>query len=349
MGLIAWVDGYVTHCCNAQIMLGYAYVHAGTKAMELNRLRSFAAVAEAGHLTRAAEKLHISQPALSAQIKALEDELDLSLFERTSAGMTLTTAGKRLLSEAEKVLAAAQVLQAEARSLKGAVTGVAKLGTLSDPEFIRLGEFMSSAIERYPLLEIEFQHEITGVALEHVREGMLDASFYYGDIQSPQVAGVVLREIGYVVAAPAEWRERIERAGWGEIGAEPWIMPPEVSTHHQLAHALFRAHGVEPAKLIGADHESVVSSLVASGLGVALIREEVAVRMAEAGDVCLWRDVRIATTLWFIYLRSRTHDPVIRALLDVLKDVWHPRLDTGPGDPRGAAQPKREAAETGSP
>jgi DNA-binding transcriptional LysR family regulator len=313
--------------------------------MELNRLRSFAAVAEAGHLTRAAEKLHISQPALSAQIKALEDELDLSLFERTSAGMTLTAAGKRLLAEAEKVLAAAQVLQAEARLLKGAVTGVAKLGTLSDPEFIRLGEFMSTAIERYPLLEIEFQHEITGVALEHVREGTLDASFYYGDIQSPQVAGVALREIGYVVAAPAEWRERIEHAGWSEIAAEPWIMPPEVSTHHQLAHALFRAHGVEPAKLIGADHESVVSSLVASGLGLALIREDIAVRMAEAGEICLWRDARMATTLWFIHLRSRDHDPVIRALLDVLKDVWSLRLDTGPSEPRGTAQLRHGSPE----
>ena len=61
--------------------------------MELNRLRSFVVVAETGHLTRAAEKLHISQPALSAQIRALEDELDLTLFERTSTGMTLTAAG----------------------------------------------------------------------------------------------------------------------------------------------------------------------------------------------------------------------------------------------------------------
>jgi DNA-binding transcriptional LysR family regulator len=315
--------------------------------MEFNRLMSFAAVAEAGHLTRAAEKLHLSQPALSAQIKALEDELGLALFERTSAGMILTAGGKRLLAEAEKVLAATQVLQAEARSLKGAVAGEARLGTLSDPEFIRLGEFMGAAVERYPLLEIEFQHEITGVALEHVREGTLDASFYYGDMQSPQVAGVALREIGYVVAAPAEWHERIERAGCSEIAAEPWIMPPEVSTHRQLAHALFRAHGLAPAKFIGADHESVVSSLVASGLGVALIREDIAGRMAEAGEVCLWRDARVATTLWFIYLRSRELDPVIRALLDVLKDVWDPRFDVGPGDPHGAVQPKREAAETG--
>jgi DNA-binding transcriptional LysR family regulator len=315
--------------------------------MELNRLRSFAAVADAGHLTRAAEKLHLSQPALSAQIKALEDELDLSLFERTSAGMTLTAAGKRILAQAEKVLAATQVLQAEARSLKGAVGGRAKLGTLSDPEFIRLGEFMGAAIERHPLLEIEFQHEITGVALEHVREGTLDASFYYGDIASAQIAGVALREIGYVVAAPVEWRARIEHAGWTEIAAEPWIIPPAISTHYQLAQALFRAHGVEPAKLVGADHERVVSSLVASGLGLALIREESAARMVGAGEICLWRDARISTTLWFIYLHSREHDPVIGALLDVLKAVWNVQRDEGPPSPQAKVQHQQESLENG--
>src|ERR1700720_3263893 len=113
--------------------------------MELYQLRSFAAVAEAGHLTRAAQKLHISQPALSAQIKALEDELGLTLFERTSTGMTLTAAGKRLLAEADKIPAASQTFEAEARALTGGVAGKARVGTLSDPEFIRLGEFMAAA------------------------------------------------------------------------------------------------------------------------------------------------------------------------------------------------------------
>ena len=64
--------------------------------MELYQLRGFAAVAESGHLTRAAERLHLSQPALSAQIKALEDELGVHLFERGPSGMALTAAGKRL-------------------------------------------------------------------------------------------------------------------------------------------------------------------------------------------------------------------------------------------------------------
>jgi len=311
--------------------------------MELNRLKSFAAVAEAGHLTRAAEKLHISQPALSAQIKALEDELDLPLFERTPAGMNLTPAGRRLLAEAEKVLAAAQALRAEARSLKGEVAGKVTLGSLSDPEFIRLGDFTTAAVQRYPLLDIEFKHEITGVALEHVRAGSLDGSFYYGDLSGSPVAGRPLREIAYRVAAPAEWQDRIETANWEAIVAEPWILPPDVSTHYQLAQALFRAHGAEPGKLLRADNETVVSSLVASGVGVALIREEAALRMAAAGEICLWRDARVATTLWFIYLQSREQDPIVRALLDVLDDVWGPLPAEG-ADPRDGVRAESASA-----
>src|SRR5262249_60738923 len=85
-------------------------IMGSNQAMELYQLRSFAAVAELGHLTRAAEKLHISQPAVSAQIKALEDELGVTLFERVSSGMQLTSAGRNLLPAAEQVLGAANAL-----------------------------------------------------------------------------------------------------------------------------------------------------------------------------------------------------------------------------------------------
>ena len=175
------------------------------------------------------------------------------------------------------------------------------------------------------------------MAFEHVREGTLDGSFYYGDLNGAQVAGKALREIGYRVAAPGAWRHRIESAGWEEIAAEPWILPPEVSTHHQLAQTLFQTHGAKPAKLIGADHETVVSSLVASGLGVALIREESALRMAAAGEIWLWRDARVATMLWFIYLHSREQDPVVRALLDGARR----RVDTGIDDRNAGAGYRR--------
>lgn len=290
--------------------------------MELYQLRAFAAVADTGQLTRAAERLHLSQPALSAQIKALEEELEVRLFERTPSGMQPTRAGRELLAHAEKVLAASDALRRAARAVRGEVAGRLRIGTLSDPQFIRLGDVLGRAVERYPLLELELHHEITGAALEAVRDGSLDASFYYGDITSPQVAGLALTELVYCVAAPAEWQSRIDGAGWRELAALPWIVTPPISTHHRLLQAIFSEHGVAPAKVIEADAEAVISNLVASGLGVSLMREDLARVRERAGEVCIWPNARVRTTLWFIYRAERGSDPLIGALLNVVAETW---------------------------
>ena len=298
--------------------------------MELYQLRSFATIAELGQLTRAAEKLHVSQPALSAQLKALEDKLDLVLFRRTASGMVLTAQGRRLLAEAEKVLAAAQSFKNEAQMLKGQLTGQASIGTLSDPQLTRIGEFMSVAMERYPSLQLELHQAVTGRALEQVRDGAWDASFYYGELKYPAVSGLALRNLVFRVAAPAAWRDRVETANWTEIAAMPWIIPPPISSHHQLAHTLLDRHGVEPARVVEADQEAVIASLVVSGVGIALMREDMAQEKVATGEVCVWKDVEIDTTLWFIHARERENDPVMRALIDVQKDVWGLRRDITP-------------------
>ncbi len=291
--------------------------------MELYQLRGFVAVAEAGHLTRAAERLHLSQPALSAQIKALEDELGVQLFERGPAGMTLTVTGKRLLPEAAKVLADAASLHGKARAMEGAVAGHVRVGTLSDPEFIRLAEFLTQATARFPLLEIELRHEISGAAFEKVRDGALDASFYYGDLAHPAVGSVALREIAYRVAAPAGWRKKLRHATWTDVTRLPWLMAPAISTHHVLATRLFDERGSAPATLIEADNESVIRSLVASGLGMALVREDLALDGEAAGELLVLPETRLPTTLRFIYATDKREEPEMQALLEVIGDVWH--------------------------
>lgn len=290
--------------------------------MELYQLRSFAAVAELAHLTRAAEKLHISQPAVSAQIKALEDELGVILFERTPQGMLLTAAGRKLLPEAEKVVAAAQALKSRARAIKGEVSGRVSVGTVSDPGFVRIGDFLAQAVMEYPLLEIEIHHEVTGVALSKVREGELDAAFYYGSVAHADVASVPLLDFGWRVVLPSAWGDRVKHLSWDEIVAMPWIVAPPVSTLRMLADDLFRARGKAPETRVEADNEAVIRSLVVAGAGVALIREDLAREAVAAGEAVLWSNVRPETTLHFLYLKRREHDPEIRALLDVLHHVW---------------------------
>jgi DNA-binding transcriptional LysR family regulator len=101
------------------------------------------------------------------------------------------------------------------------------------------------------------------------------------------------------------------------------VITPSISTHHKLVRALFDKHGIEPTRVVEADQESVIANLVVSGVGLSLIREDLALEKETAGQVCLWRDVRLETTLWFIYLRTRKDDPAISALLSVLRDTWN--------------------------
>lgn len=305
--------------------------------MELHHLRGFVTVAELGHLTRAADKLHLSQPALSAQIKALEQDLGLDLFERRPGGMALTPAGRRLIGDAQRLLEAAQALRNEARALRGDVSGVARVGTVSDPDFIRVGALTSLAVERHPHLEIQLHHEVSGEAFDKVRDGLLDASYYYGERTDPAVVAVPLREIAYRIVAPAGWRSRLVRASWSSVASEPWIMTPPVSTHFQLASALFREHGITPAKVVEADDEVVVASLVVAGIGMGLMREDLALQKAAAGAVCLWRQVRLGTTLQFLHHRDREDDPVIRALVAVMRDVWSGEARDAPARPRSTS------------
>jgi DNA-binding transcriptional LysR family regulator len=290
--------------------------------MELYQLRTFAAVAGSGHITRAAEKLHLSQPAVSAHIKALEEELGVRLFERNPAGMLLTRAGRQLRDHAEKVLAEVEHMRQLAASLKGDIVGRLRVGTASDPEFIRVGEFLHRTVERYPLLEVELHHEVSGAALEQVRTGGLDASFYFGDITSADVTGLRLHDMTYCVVAPAAWADRVKRADWSDIARLPWIVTPSISTHNRLVRALFSRHGIEPTKVVEADQEAVIASLVTSGVGVSLMREPLALQKQRSGEICIWDRARLQTALWFIYLAERRHDPLIEALLEILADIW---------------------------
>ncbi len=290
--------------------------------MELYQLRSFAAVAELGHLTRAAERLHVSQPAVSAQIKALEDELGVTLFERVSSGMVLTAAGRKLLPAAEKVLEAAQSLRMRAKAIQGEIVGRARVGTVSDPDFTRIGEFLARAIEAHPLLDVEIHHEVSGIAFEKVRDGELDASFYYGSLEHPEVTGVPLLNYAYRIVGPAAWGDRLRHASWEELVQMPWILAPKVSTLRSLVEDLFAKRGSSPALRVEADNEAVMRSLVVAGGGVAVMREDLSLESAASGDIALWNKVRLETTLKFLYLHQREDDPVIRALLDVLHGIW---------------------------
>jgi DNA-binding transcriptional LysR family regulator len=295
--------------------------------MEMYQLRAFATVAETGHLTRAAERLHVSQPALSGQIKALEQRLDVKLFERAPNGMLLTDAGRQLLPHALQALAAAEQVKRTATQLTGELAGTVRVGTVSDPDSVRLGAVLASAIARCPHLELIVHHEVSGAALEGA-QWTTDAA-YSGDAGA-DIAALGLSCIRYRVALPAAWAEQAPDDDWAAIATLPWVLTPPISTYHALVRTLFADHGELPARHVEADNEAVFANLVSSGVGVALLREEVARAKVESGEVRIWGSAQVTSTLWFVAATARADDPLISALFDLVEESWQTKRVTDP-------------------
>jgi DNA-binding transcriptional LysR family regulator len=290
--------------------------------VEIYQLRAFATVAKMGHLTRAAESLCVTQPAVTGQIKALEEELGISLFDRKPGRMALTRAGERMLPEAEKVLAAAGALLGQARQLQGEIAGTLVVGTVGDPDSLRLGSLLGGLVAALPLLEIKTRSGASEALREAVATSSLQASFYIGPHIPRDVKGLPLQTLHYRVVAPFALRDRVLRAGWGEISEMPWIGAPHASHVQTLLHDTFSRQGLSPKIVLESDDAAAPRSLVRAGIGLALLREEVAVSAAERDELVIWPHTRVEALLSFIYPATAEHDPAIVAALSVLRGVW---------------------------
>jgi DNA-binding transcriptional LysR family regulator len=291
--------------------------------MELYLLRTFVTVAEHGHLTKAAALLHVSQPAVSGQIKALEEQLDLKLFERGPGGVRLTKAGEALLPHAKAVVSQAAEFNKAAKRLEGHLTGTARVGTIVDPQMIRLGALVAALLERNPWLDLRLQHGISTWAIEGVSNGTLDAAFSLGGTFPANLRVLQLAEVTYRVVAPASWAERVARVDLRGLAALPWVRPPRHSPHQLMCERLFEPLGLIPATVVEADQEGSIATLVKAGLGLGLMREDLARAAADAGEVFNWDGAAPVTTLSFIFARGRDGDAVIAALLEAVAAIWN--------------------------
>ncbi len=175
--------------------------------MELRRLRYFVAVAEELHFGRAAERLHVAQPALSQQIRVLEHELGARLFERNSRRVTLTEAGAALLGGAPQLLAVAAELEARVRAVAAGGAGCLRVHTTrSAPMGIT-----AAAIDRFrsewPAVALDLVTGFTGWNLEELRAGRSDVVFVRPPVDAGEGVEVVpLGDEELVIALPAGHR-----------------------------------------------------------------------------------------------------------------------------------------------
>ncbi|GAB3993288.1 LysR substrate-binding domain-containing protein [Nocardioides marmoraquaticus] len=288
--------------------------------MELRHLRHFLAVAETRHFGRAAEQLHIAQPALSQSIRQLEAELGATLLARTTRQVSLTPAGSFFRAEAQRVV----------DGLEDTVRGVRRIAE-GRSGLLRVAFTGTAAFDQLPRIARIVQQDLPGIALEVVADQLTPAqldALRSGHVDlgllRPPVAGddvevrMVLRE-QLVLALPVDHR-LADEAGLevADVAHDVFVMYADA--HSAVNEAIVRscrAAGFAPRREHEAPNTSVLLALVAAGLGVALVPES-ARSLPLRGVV--FRDVAGAASIDLALAWMREHpSPLVATLVAALE------------------------------
>ncbi|MBS7809125.1 LysR family transcriptional regulator [Variovorax sp. PCZ-1] len=325
--------------------------------VDLLSLKAFVAVAREGTVSKAADTLHLTQPAVSLQLKAMQERLGLQLFARSGRGLALTRDGAALLPQAEKVLQALQDFSQSANNLHASTRGQLRIGTILDPEFTRLGAFLKELVEAAPQIETELSQHMSGDVLARLQQGALDVGFYLAmphelvqlreatAVATPSVnpyfyegnmaiAGmesaqnamnlvvIELARFNYRVLAPSGWGTQVLGKDWRALAQLPWITTPAASAHHRLLQSVMQPLGLQLKRAALVDQEASMLDLVRSGVGLSLARDTVALREAQSRGLVVADRVQLECCLCFIHSATQRDAPVIQAARAALTKVW---------------------------
>ncbi|PXW97432.1 LysR family transcriptional regulator [Sphaerotilus hippei] len=313
--------------------------------MELRHLRYFVTVADEQNFTRAAERLHISQPPLSRQIQDLEEELGLQLFERGSRPLKLTEAGRffhthatRLLEQAtEAIHTTRRVAQMERRMVIGFVSST-MYGAL--PRLVRL--FRAAR----PNTELALLEMSTVEQMEALKAGRIDVGFGRLRLDDPAVKREVLREEALVVAIPCEYEIANDTGpmSLSEVARHPNLVYPRKPrpSYADQVLSIFRDKGLEPVAVHEVQELQTALGLVASGMGLCLVPASVH-RLRP--DEVVYRAVLEPQAVSPIIMSTRVHDDstdivLLRQLID---DIYREQAQARS---RGSTAPGGDRAES---
>jgi DNA-binding transcriptional LysR family regulator len=244
--------------------------------MELRHLRYFVAVAHEGHVTRAAEKLHIQQPPLSQQIRALEREIDAALFVRHPRGVSLTDAGRSFLADAEQILAQAEHAKIRARrTARGEVGRIAVGFTTSAPFHPLVARAIREFRGNRPNVSFVLEESSSGDMVSGLRDDRLDVAFIRSGLVDPEGITVhPLLQEDMVAAFPARHPlSKRTRLTLKDLADETLILyrRPDGRGLYDVIIAACAEAGFSPH--VGQEAPRIVSTLnlVAAGLGITIV------------------------------------------------------------------------------
>lgn len=253
--------------------------------MHFQQLAYFVAVAEARHFTRAAEEVHVSQPSLSQQIKALENELGAELFSRARGNIALTDAGEALLPLARRILADADTARHEVQELVQLRRGRIRLGATPSVCTGLLPDVLRAFHGAHPGIQLLIEEGGSHDLVRQLARGALDLALLVLPLPaaSPALTTVELLHEDLVVVS-SESRPAPGRKGSvhiADLENEPLVMFRHGYDLRELTVAACRAEGFEPSFTVEGGEMDAVLGFVRAGLGIAVVPRIVAVRAGQ--------------------------------------------------------------------
>jgi LysR family transcriptional regulator, nitrogen assimilation regulatory protein len=195
--------------------------------MDLRQLTALVTVAEVGSVTKAAQLLHLVQPAVTRQIRTLEEEVGVPLFDRTRQGMTLTPAGEVLVERARRALHELELARTEIRpSGRGEVTGIVRVGLLESVLDVLAEPLATAVVSRHPGIELRILTAYSGYLRDWLDSGDIDMSLLYNLDDTASLSVVpLLREPLWAVAPPGAGLSPSSPVPWEKVLAQPLVLP----------------------------------------------------------------------------------------------------------------------------
>ncbi|MFI5717599.1 LysR family transcriptional regulator [Nocardia sp. NPDC051750] len=236
--------------------------------MDLKQLTALVTVAEAGSVTKAAQLLHLVQPAVTRQIKTLEQELGVPLFERTRHGMRLTTAGTVLVERARRAITELDRARAEIRPAPGPVTGIATLGLLESTLEVIAAPLVDHMRRRQPGIRLRLLTAYSGHLQHWLDQGDVDLSLLYNLRSTPSLhVRPLLREQLWAVAPPHAELTMSRPLPLADLVARPMVMPAAGHGLRTLIDQVYARAGGTPEIAIETNSMHVQKQLVLAGSG----------------------------------------------------------------------------------
>jgi LysR family transcriptional regulator, nitrogen assimilation regulatory protein len=236
--------------------------------MDFKQLKAFLTVAETGNVTRAADVLHLVQPAVSRQLRLLEEDVGTPLFERERHGMVLTEAGRSLVAYARRAMLELDRARAEITGASAGVGGLVTLGLLPSSIEMLSSPLVSAVAKQYPGIRVRIAMGYAGTLMRWLESGEIDAALLYGAERSPQIQTTPLIEEPLWVIGPKDAKLRSSKpVALSDLVGQPLVLPSTPHGIRALVEHACAVSGVELSVSVETNALSVQRSLVFGGHG----------------------------------------------------------------------------------